>query len=185
MPSPPIPPPHPDSSTPDQDTLQKANRLLNEGARLLHARRPAEALAPLQEAHALLPDDPDIAITLGGALVMANKWSKAVGFLEKAVEQHPDNARLWLNLAAAYLGRLELSSRTRQDQAIAAYEKAIALDPVAPSAHYNIGLIYAEQKAWPLAAEWFQAALRARPTDRDAATWLKKARAAHLQDQKT
>jgi tetratricopeptide (TPR) repeat protein len=179
-------PPHDfNSSAPDQDTRQEAMRLLNEGARLLRSRRPAEALPPLQQAHALLPDDPDIAITLGGAWVMANKWRKAVAFLENAVEQHPDNARLWLNLAAAYLGRLELSSRTRQDQAIVAYEKAIALDPVAPSAHYNIGLIYAEQKAWEQAAARFQAALRASPNDRDAATWLKKARAAHLQDQET
>jgi len=164
---------------------QEAMRLLNEGARLLRSQRPAEALPPLQQAHELQPDDPDIAITLSGALVMANKWSKAVSFLEDAVERHPDNARLWLNLAAAYLGRLELSSRARREQAITAYEYAIALDPVAPSAHYNVGLIYAEQKAWEQAAEWFQAALRASPNDRDAATWLKKARAAHLHGQET
>jgi len=184
MTSSPTPPPVSRPSAPDQDARQEAIHLLNEGARLLHSQRPAEALPPLQRAHELQPDDPDIAITLSGALVMANKWSKAVAFLEDAVERHPDNARLWLNLAAAYLGRLELSSRTRQEQAIEAYEHAITLDPIAPSAHYNIGLIYTEQKAWEQAADWFQAALRANPTDRDAATWLKKARAAHLQDQK-
>ena len=179
-------PPHDsNSSAPEQDSRQEAIQLLNEGARLLRSQRPAEALPPLQQAHELQPDDPDIAITLSGALVMANKWRKAVAFLEGAVELHPDNARLWLNLAAAYLGRLELSSRTRQDQAIEAYEQAIALDPVVPSAHYNIGLIYAEQKSWEQAADWFQATLRANPADKDAAYWLKKARAAHLQDQET
>ncbi len=180
-----MPPPYPNSSAPGQDSRQEAIQLLNEGTRLLRSQRPAEALPPLQQAHKLLPDDPDIAITLSGALVMANKWRKAVAFLESAVERHPDNARLWLNLAAAYLGRLELSTRSRQDQAIEAYKRAIALDPVAHSAHYNIGLIYAEQKSWEQAADWFQAALRASPTDHDAAFWLKKARAAQLSDQET
>ncbi len=185
MPSSSTPPSTSNSSAPDQSARQEAIQLLNEGARLLRSQRPAEALKPLQQAHALLPDDSDVAITLSGALVMANKWSKAVTFLENAVEQHPDNARLWLNLAAAYLGRLEFSSLVRQNQAIGAYEHAIALDPVAPSAHYNIGLIYAEQKSWGQAADWFQAALRANPNDRDAATWLKKTRAAQLQAQAT
>ena len=148
-----IPPGDTDASVSGKDARQQALQLLSEGARLLRSQRPAEALPPLLRAHELLPDDPDIAITLGGALVMANKWSKAVTHLERAVEQHPDNARLWLNLAAAYLGRLELSHRSRQDQAIEAYIKAIELDPVAPSAQYNIGLIYAEQESWEQAAE--------------------------------
>lgn len=173
----------PEDSAPDQDARQQALQLLNEGALLLRSQRPDEALEPLQQAHELLPDDPDIDITLGGALVMAAKWNKAVRLLEQSVEQHPDNAQLWLNLAAAYLGRLELSPRSRQDQAIEAYKKAIELDPVAPSAQYNIGLIYAEQESWDQAAEWFQAAVRANPNDQDATYWLKKARAAQLQDQ--
>ena len=163
---------------PHAETRAEAFRLLSEGAKLLQSQRPAEALPPLERAHELLPDDPDIAITLGGAMVMNNKWNKAVTFLEEAVADHPDNARLWLNLAAAYLGRLEFSSRKRQDQAIAAYERAIELDPVAPSAQYNIGLIYAEQKDWEQAAHWFQAAIRANPADQDSAYWLKKARSA-------
>ncbi len=174
-----------DVPAPDQDTRQEAFQLLNEGARLLRSQRPTEALPPLQRAHELLPDDPDIAITLGGALVMSNKWNKAVKLLEQAVEQHPNNAQLWLNLAAAYLGRLELTPRARRDQAIEAYKKAIELDPVAPSAQYNIGLIYAEQKSWEQAADWFQAAVRANPADQDAVYWLKKARAAQLQDQES
>lgn len=185
MPSSSTPPPTSSSSAPGQDARQEAIQLLNEGARLLHSQRPAEALEPLQQAHALLPNNSDVAITLSGALVMNNKWSKAVTFLESAVEQHPNNARLWLNLAAAYLGRLEFSSRDRQNQAIEAYEHAIALDPVAPSAHYNIGLIYVEQKSWEQAADWFQAAVRANSNDSDAATWLKQARAAQLQNQAT
>ncbi|RME84966.1 MAG: tetratricopeptide repeat protein [Caldilineae bacterium] len=155
---------------------RQALELLAEGARLLRSQRPEEALPPLERAFELAPHEPDIAVTLGGALVMGHQWSKAVAFLEDAVDRHPDNALLWINLAAAYLGVLELSSRKRQDQAIAAFERAIEIDPVAPSAHYNIALIYAERRDWEKAAHWFQAALRANPNDRDAAVWLKRAR---------
>lgn len=150
------------------------HRLLNEGARLLQAQRPAEALEPLRRAHSLAPDDPDVAINLGGALIMSAKWRQAVRVLETAVAQHPDNPRLWLNLAAAYLGRLETASLAAQDRAITAYQHALTLDPVAHSAHYNIGLIYAERRDWTSAETWFAAALEANPADRDAALWLRR-----------
>lgn len=161
--------------TTQRDSQKQAFDLLNEGARLLHAQRFAEALPLLERAYQLLPDDPDVLVNLGGALVMNAKWSKAVALLENAVERHPSHATLWLNLAAAYLGRLELSSRSRQEQAIEAYKKAIEINPVAPSAHYNIALIYAERQDWPQAVFWFEEALRANPADRDAARLLEKA----------
>ena len=157
-----------------------AKRLLNEGARLLRTQRPAEALAPLQQAYELAPDDPDVAVTLGGALVMSARWSAAVGFLEAAVEQHPENSRLLLNLAAAYLGRLEFSSFAAQERAIGVYKRAIEVDPVAENAHYSIGLIYAERQDWPEAESWFQAALRAYPNDADAGLWLRRTRSAQV-----
>lgn len=158
-----------------------AAHLLNEGARLLHSQRPAEALPPLREAHRLDPNDPDITITLGGALVMNAKWSEAVRFLEKALVRHPDNARLWINLAAAHLGRLELSSLSAQNKAIAAFQRALEIDSIAVSVHYNIGLIYAERQDWPQAEHWFQAALRANPADKDAAFWLQRVQSAQTQ----
>lgn len=148
--------------------------LLNEGARLLHSQRPAEALPPLRRAHALAPNDPDVAINLGGALIMTTQWRQAVRVLEAAVAQHPDNPRLWLNLAAAYLGRLETASLAAQDKAITAYQRALALDPLAHSAHYNIALIYAERGDFAAAETWFNAALQTNPADRDAALWLRR-----------
>ncbi|NOZ51393.1 MAG: tetratricopeptide repeat protein [Chloroflexi bacterium] len=161
---------------PHEDQQQQAFELLNEGARLMHAQRFGEALAVLERAYQILPDDPDVLINLGGALVMTARWSKAVAVLERAVAKHPLHDGLWLNLAAAYLGRLEFSSYSRQEQAISAYQQAIEIDPVAPNAHYNIALIYAERKDWAQAATWFEAALRTHPSDRDAARLLEKAR---------
>ncbi len=165
--------PQPSNSTP-----KDAYRLLEEGVRLLNAGRYGEAIQVLEEAKTLAPDDPDILITLGGAMIMAGKWNKAEALLEKAVEKHPHNPRLWLNLAAARLGRLELSPRWRQDKAIEAYRRAIELDPIAPSAHYNVGLIHAQRQDWDEASQWFEAAVQANPLDKDARLWLKRARSA-------
>ncbi|NOZ73070.1 MAG: tetratricopeptide repeat protein [Chloroflexi bacterium] len=149
----------------------------------MRAQRFGEALPLLQRAYQLLPDDPDILVSLGGALIMNAKWSRAVALLEKAVTKYPEQANLWLNLAAAYLGRLEISSYSRQEKAIEAYKKAIEINPVATSAHYNIALIYAERQDWPQAVSWFEAALRANPADRDAARLLEKARQALAQEE--
>jgi len=167
------------STIPPDNARKEAYRLLEESVRLLNAGRYGEAIQILEEANSLAPDDPDIMITLGGAMIMAGKWNKAEAFLEKAVEKRPDNPRLWLNLAAARLGRLELSPRWRQDKAIQAYQRAIELDPVAPSAHYNVGLIHAQRKDWAEAIRWFNAAVRANPGDKDARLWLKRARSAY------
>jgi len=170
---------------PDEpDVRKKAYRLLEEGVRLLNAGRYGEAIDVLQEAHNLLPDDVDIMITLGGAMILAGKWNKAEQFLQAAVEKHPESPQLWLNLAAATLGRLELAPRWRQDKAIAAYQRAIELDPIAPSAHYNVGLIHAERKDWEQAIQWFEAAVQANPLDKDARLWLKRAREAYESEQR-
>jgi tetratricopeptide (TPR) repeat protein len=166
------------TTQPDDAARKRAYELLKEGVRLINAGRYGVAIQTLEEANRLLPDDPDIMMTLGGAMIMAGKWNPAERFLQDAVEKHPENARLWLNLAAAILGRLPLSPRDRQDRAIEAYKKAIELDPVAPSAHYNIGLIHAERKDWEEAIRWFEDAIRANPADRDARWWLQRARAA-------
>jgi tetratricopeptide (TPR) repeat protein len=167
------------AANPEDRLRRNAYRLLEEGVRLLNAGRYGEAIEVLKEANELLPDDPDIMITLGGAMIMAGKWNSAEKFLEDAVEKHPENPRLWLNLAAAILGHLKLAPRDRQDRAIAAYQRAIELDPVAPSAHYNVGLIHAERGDWEQAIDWFEAAVRANPLDKDARLWLKRAREAY------
>lgn len=170
-------------STDHDLTRQRAYHLLKEGVRLINAQRYGEAIEVLEEAHRLLPDDPDIMITLSAAMIMAGKWNKAERFLQTAVEKHPDNPRLWLNLAAAILGRLEFSTRERQDRAIEAYRKAIDLDPIAPSAHYNVGLIHAHRQDWDEAIRWFEDAIRANPADKDARIRLQQAREARDQAQ--
>jgi tetratricopeptide (TPR) repeat protein len=151
---------------------QQGLDLLGEGARLLAQNRPGEAAARLEQAAALLPDDPDVAINLGGAYVLQKRYNKAVAVLEQASLAAPDNAMVWTNLAAAYLGSLELSGPQQQRKAIEAYERALQADPAAPNVHYNLGLIYYDRQDHALARHWFTRALEVNPDDRDARQWL-------------
>jgi tetratricopeptide (TPR) repeat protein len=148
--------------------------ILNESARLLRANRPGEAVAVLEPLRADLPNDPDIAINLGGALILQRKWSKAVQILKKAVDFSPENVLLWTNLAAAHLGRLETSGPKHQARAIAAYEKALGIDPSTPNVHYHLGLIYKQQGNLSRSSAMFQRALEINPDDRDARFWMEK-----------
>jgi tetratricopeptide (TPR) repeat protein len=146
--------------------------LLNESARMLSQGRPGEAatkLLALQKKH---PDNVDVAINLGGAYILQRKWDGAVKVLKRALESHPDNAMLWTNLAAAELGVLESSGPQQQDRAIAAYQRALEIEPAAPNVHYHLGLIYKERGELLRALAFFQAALDVLPTDRDAQHWI-------------
>ena len=145
---------------------------LNESAQLLRANRPGEAADMLGPLHGRYPTHPDLAINLGGAYILQRKWDKAVKILEPAAQANEQNAMLWTNLAAAYLGRLELAGPKQQRQAISAYERALAVDPSTPNVHYHLGLIYKEQAAWQEARHHFEQALAVNPADRDAQHWL-------------
>lgn len=145
---------------------------LNASARLLSANRPGEAVVLLEPLHTQHPHDPDIAINLGGALILQRKWDRAVQVLLPAARQNMLNAMLWVNLAAAYLGRLETAGPKQQQQAITAYEQALRADPKAPNVHYHLGLIYKEQGNLTQASALFQRALEINPKDKDAKHWV-------------
>ncbi len=151
---------------------EEFNRSLAEGAWLLRTNQPEAALEKLLPLYEQAPTNADVAINLGGAYVMLAKWNKAVRVLSKASELHPENAMLWVNLAAAHLGRLELAGPQQQERAIRAYERALAANPAAPNVHYSLGLIYKERGELERAIEYFEQALRVDPADRDAARWI-------------
>ena len=151
---------------------QRGRRLLRDGARLLGQRRPGEAVAKLEEAARLLTDDVDVAVNLGGAYILQRRYRKAIPVLERASRLVPDNAMVWVNLAAAYLGQLEVSGPKQQQRAIAAYERALQVDPLTPNVHYNLGLIYKDRQEWHRARAHFHRALEVDPADEDARYWL-------------
>jgi uncharacterized protein HemY len=184
--------PHPDQPTPNSELTARRRRLieqaarldadasqaqaltaaLNESARLLQANQPTEAMDLLRPWQARFPTHPDLAINLGGAYILQRQWDMAVRVLEPAAQANRNNAMLWTNLAAAYLGTLETAGPVQQRRAIAAYEQALAADPHAPNVHYHLGLIYAEQRSWDQAKTCFEQAVVVHPQDRHAQRWL-------------
>jgi len=153
---------------------ERAQRLLNRGAMLLEQGRASEAMASLELAHNLDPKSVPILINLGGAYVMAGQHKKAIPHLEAARDGEPDNAMIWINLGAAYLGNPVIATSEQQMAAISAFERALELDPAAPSVHYNLGLIFVDRGDSDLAVAAFRKALQVSPRDRDAHLWLSR-----------
>ncbi len=161
------------------------HEILNASARLLHQNRPGEAVQKLLPVYKAMPDNVDVAINLGGAYILQRKWRKAIDVLEAASKLHPENAMVWTNLAAAYLGRLETSGPQHQKRAIAAYKRALEIDPKAPNVNYHLGLIYADGKKLAIAHDHFQRALEVNPMDRDAKRWLNRLKEAIAEEERT
>ncbi|MCB0078350.1 MAG: tetratricopeptide repeat protein [Anaerolineales bacterium] len=137
-----------------------------EAIRHLHRGEAAQAQALLEPLLAAHPEDIEIILNLGGAYVLLEDYEAAQALLEPAASAHPDVANLWVNLGAARLGRLETSSRDAQDDAIAAYEHALAADPNVPNVHYMLGLIYQARSDNLRAAAHLARALEQSPDDR-------------------
>ncbi|MCL4263780.1 MAG: tetratricopeptide repeat protein [Anaerolineae bacterium] len=138
------------------------------GTELLHEGKAAQAAPLLQKAYDLQPDHVDTAVNLSGAYILTNKFRQAVPILEALTTRYPDNPAIWTNLGAAYLGNPILAEDADQRKAIAAFEQALALDPIAPNVAYNIGLVYRDRREQEQAIVWFQRALQVNPDDRHA-----------------
>jgi protein O-GlcNAc transferase len=156
------------------------NQELNRAARLLGQGKAQQAQAILERLSKARPDDLSVAINLGGAHILNRQFSRAVPILEAVIEREPCNAMVWTNLGAAYLGNPVLATVEQQDKAIAAFERALECDPVAPHVAYNLGLIYRDRDDRDRATHWFTRALQANPLDRDARRNLEGLQAEHL-----
>lgn len=148
--------------------------IFSEGTRLLHGGKAAEAAVLLEQAHTLQPDHVDAAINLSGAYILSGKFKKAVSILEPLSDREPDNSMVWTNLGAAYLANPVLARDQEQQLAIAAFKRALAIRPAAPSVSYNLGLIYRDRKETEEAIEWFRQAIRDNPNDQHARLMLAK-----------
>lgn len=96
------------------------------------------AIAAYQQALALEPDNPSAHQSLGNAYQMLGRNEDAAGEYRKAIAQN-ETAFLQVQLGTA-LGRLG-----RADEALAALQRALELDPQAAEAHNQMGIVYANQ----------------------------------------
>lgn len=153
---------------------QRFFKLFRLGAEALQQGEVAKAIAFLKQAHRLDPQNNDAALNLGGAYILSKKFSKAVVILEPLSEREPHNPMVWTNLGAAYLGNPVLARDADQQRAIAAFERAIELNPATPNVAYNLGLIYRDRKENGKALHWFQRAVQANSNDKDARYYVKQ-----------
>ncbi|MBE2225631.1 MAG: tetratricopeptide repeat protein [Anaerolineae bacterium] len=153
----------------NQDNPQEnIQDLLKRGTQLLQRGQTQEATAVLEKARTLDGANPDVALNLSSAYILAKKFNQAVEILEPLSQQEPYNAMVWTNLGAAYLGNPILARDEEHEKAIAAFEKAFEINPAAPNVAYNLGLIYRDRQEYETAITWFSKAIQANPTDQDA-----------------
>ncbi len=105
-----------------EDAHQKALFQLALGQALLELDRPEEAIPPLEEAHAALPDNSQVALQLADAYIRAGKEAEADALISGGIDPH-DAAILHYNLAANLLRKKQYAD------AISHLEKAYELDP--------------------------------------------------------
>jgi tetratricopeptide (TPR) repeat protein len=107
------------------------------------AGRLSEALAVLQQAEQLAPNDPEVFNTKGVVLYLQGDMEAARSALERAVSQAgssslsvQDQALIHVNLGRTYreLGNLQ--------QALQSFRRAVSLNPASATAHNNVGDIY-------------------------------------------
>jgi protein O-GlcNAc transferase len=93
------------------------------GVLLMQTGRPQEALAPLERAAAMAPDDAQGQVNLGSAYASNGRLPEAIQAFRRALARAPDHLHGWRNLAAALL------RADRLDEAGAAIEQLIKRAP--------------------------------------------------------
>jgi tetratricopeptide (TPR) repeat protein len=94
---------------------------------------PPGAEAAYQKAIALAPDHEAAALNLGAMWAEAGRHAELLALCDSALVEAPASALLHFNRAVA-LDHLE-----RLPDAMAAYERCLALEPTLADAHYNLG----------------------------------------------
>jgi tetratricopeptide (TPR) repeat protein len=108
------------------------------------------------------PQNADIPYLLGSLYLQQQDYANALPLLTEAVTRDSSQARYHNNLGVA------LKELGRRDEACAANERALALQPNSAEAMNNRGILAREQNAIEDAIGWFEKAIAADPSDAQA-----------------
>ncbi|HKI72531.1 MAG TPA: tetratricopeptide repeat protein [Verrucomicrobiae bacterium] len=106
------------------------------------------------------------ALLQGERLLREGNYARAIQKLEQAARLLPRDARAWNHLGLAYHGA------RRSEDAVKAYQQALALDRNLAAAHYNLGCLHLEQNNVAAAQAEFTSYTGLRPNAFDGWTKL-------------
>ncbi len=124
---------------------------------LMDAGRHADAIAPLERAVRVDPDDETLRLVLADLFFQAGNFRPAAETYERLVAANKAGAPEWLKLAFA---RERLGDGPG---AVAAYRESLALDPSQHAVHNQLGLLLASRNDFAGARASFEQALRIKP----------------------
>jgi len=129
------------------------------GACLVHLNHPVEALSAYQRIAELRPQEPEALYYLGLAQYGAHHYEDAIGTLLPLTEDGPEKQRAAaLNLIAAVY-----EDGQQTPAAVAALQKAIALDPANSDNYLDLATISLDHGAFKLGVDVLNAGLHAVP----------------------
>ena len=136
--------------------VQQDNGSAKAGAEALAA--VAQAAAPYLEAVKQNPNDYDSLVKLGNVFYDGQQFPEAVGYYERALVIHPENADVRTDMGTAYW------YAGNADKAVAAMEISLKYRPGHPQTLFNLGWVRWQGKADPKGAiEAWQQLLKANP----------------------
>lgn len=110
----------------------------NLGRTLYELGERYQAETKLKEAVGLDADHVPALVQLSRIYIEDHNWAEAVPLLERARAQDPTNYGVWMNLGTAYRGM------GRTDDARAAWETSLELDPSNPDPQFNLAILYGD-----------------------------------------
>ena len=127
------------------------------GALFKQTGRNADALAAMQKAAELAPDDAEAHSNLGVTLKDLGRLNEAEAILRRALRIKPDFAEAHNNLGIA------LKDMGRLDEAEAGYRRALQIKPDYAEAHNNLGIVLQEMGRLDEAEASYRRALQIKP----------------------
>lgn len=127
--------------------------LAQEAAQLAQFQQYDEALARIQLAAQLAPQDPQILALMGSLHLQAGDSAAAVTALETAKAIDGDDSIIWFTLGSAYF------SEAKYLQAANALEKGLSLEPDNAGAHFDLGNAYYKLNRYQKAIDQYESAI--------------------------
>jgi tetratricopeptide (TPR) repeat protein len=133
----------------------------------LRLGRKPEAVAQLEEAAKLSPNEPRILFQLGGAYVEMKDWDKATGAFEKGLTKQPDLKDPLAYEATVTLGAVHFA-KGQIDESIKYFESALTAKPGGAVPTLGLGKAYLSKGDTDKALQLFQQVMAAAPGSAEA-----------------